>query len=764
MHNRSGFVAWLVLGLSLAACAATAQENRVYRVATWNVFALPTIAGQSGQVNLDDEERGKTIARLLKNSGYDVIALNEVFDEDIRDGLVEEATSGPDAFSFVVPDIDVSGRYEDSGLVLLSRLAPVRFPAQVAIPGQHEFNPDSSNQIGYALPFPGTDRYEDTQRCAEMEVWIRGQGDVDSRTSAGCLIAVHQFRACTEEAPDGEPAGAECDSGKGVAFVRLRQPDGIPLDVFWTHMQANLGPPEYEDPPDFVGQRQRQLRELIAMIGQWSAPDRDAVVLGDTNIDGFATPLAPLEYGISLAPGGGSALGRLGFVDLWPRESSPEDWGASYSERNDHVSRPPEQRLDYLLWRSASDSDICGQHPRVERRFDWVRADGTTVDLSDHYGVGSEIRRVMRNDPCSPARARRMQKPDEDTFFGNLPIPGACQWVRIDAGTWTLTNLSAFEMRITAHPASDLSETLPYFRGEETLRGRQDHEQGESQIAADGPFYLKACWRESGRWGTYRFRVARNLGEDPEHPIVLILNRWQQGFFRAQVGSTPTTRLWALVQLPATFSGGAHSLGIDRGGHPVKLRYGTARTATDAPQWHSLFDHEATLLSAGAFGGATAQEVFVLIEREPPDDPAIEVSFTLRTTSDHHRVELAVLECVEQEDATGDDRIRMTYAADGRTVSIVDLGDFDESQDVNLASHPQLGSNWVSGPVQVSIYDQDGEDLEDDLVSGGALDHLGTITIPGFAGPSYGMPEVAGAAGRFNLDDADYRLQYTRSR
>ena len=104
--RMSGRPSFLLL-LMLASGACTRREEKpeeVLRILSWNTFNLPTIAGEMGQINMDEKDRGKLVARLLKRSPYQVIALNEVFDETVREALIEEAESGAGAFRFVVED------------------------------------------------------------------------------------------------------------------------------------------------------------------------------------------------------------------------------------------------------------------------------------------------------------------------------------------------------------------------------------------------------------------------------------------------------------------------------------------------------------------------------------------------------------------------------------------------------------------------------------------------------------------------------------
>ena len=75
--------------------------------------------------------------------------------------------------------------------------------------------------------------------------------------------------------------------------------------------------------------------------------------------------------------------------------------------------------------------------------------------------------------------------------------------------------------------------------------------QDEAQIFLDEPFYLKICWMDGTRTGDYRISVSPNVGADPQHPIVLTLNRSTQASYGSQFGSNPNNLLWALVNSKA---------------------------------------------------------------------------------------------------------------------------------------------------------------------------------------------------------------------
>ena len=158
---------------------------------------------------------------------------------------------------------------------------------------------------------------------------------------------------------------------------------------------------------------------------------------------------------------------------------------------------------------------------------------------------------------------------------GTLAVPGACQWMRIDQGTWTVTNLSAPTLVMRAFLVRDVSEPLAFFRGDEVLQSVRKT-RDEVQVALEEPFLVQMCWQEPTRTGLYRVRVSPNVGADPEHPVVLPLNRPVPLSFGNQFGANPTTKLWTVAVVPKTFSGDGHKLRLDLGDHAsTKLRAGT---------------------------------------------------------------------------------------------------------------------------------------------------------------------------------------------
>lgn len=741
-------VLFFFLAISGASFGQPNLREHVLRVLTWNSFNLPTIAGEMGQINLDEEERGKEVARRMKESPYDVIALNEVFDETVRAALLDEVKDGPGGFRFIVEKLDGSG-LEDSGLLLLSRLEPIRFKAEAPLP---------PSPIQSMAP---------SRRCADQPVyWYTGPdtGSTPSwRSNNGgeCLVAFHDYIACTYDAV----FGAECQSSKGVGYVRLRQRNGLPLDVFWTHMQADAG--------NFPKARRQQFAELTKMIRFWSPRgERDTVLMGDLNVNG--ADILGAEYLRTVAFGSGSTLGGLGFRDLWPWlfGAPKKDLGLTYTNRNDHVTGKAEQRLDYVLWRDQKGRKAHPQHPKVERKFDVIRPGGSTIDLSDHFGVGVEVRQAAEGplhnpEPAAPTHAVKLSSLPKGVFAEKIDVAGGCQWLSLEPGTYTVNTLETEPLRISAWFEDDISEEIEFFRGDSELHSKRKND--EAQIASERPFLLKVCWAQASRNGTFTIVVGPNTGADPLHPVVLSLNRYAKGKYGSQYGENPTNLFWAVVQVPPTFSREPHAMRVAlQPAANTNVRFGRAAVGSENPTitWVTGMMASSSGIDAvlGNWGGPAPLEMHVVMERQPPADPAQGFSFEIRAVTDHQEVELGVLECKEQEDSTGDDRVRLTYSADGVDKKIIDLGAFDEGQDTNLSQRSDIGRKWVRGNVRITIYDQDGEDLKDDPTSGDALDNLGTDVIDPLTGTVPKDPQMESGKLRFTQDDANYELRWKRRR
>ncbi|MEK6281810.1 MAG: endonuclease/exonuclease/phosphatase family protein [Acidobacteriota bacterium] len=219
--------------------------------------------------------------------------------------------------------------------------------------------------------------------------YLTGPDEDDAEGDGGLLllsrypiVEQHQtiYRQC---------AGIDCITNKGVLHARVQIP-GLPAtgyDVFLTHTQ-NPGEAELS----------QQFSHLSSFVRAYSSPDRPAILLGDLNANGFTVPSVPG----STTPHDDMRM-KLSFPDdVWRTSfgalpgitfDSRSAFGPHhYRSRLDSIGRYSiGQRLDYYLswpgWRflpQFANSNVVV----VQSSLDDA---GRGLDISDHYGINTEI-------------------------------------------------------------------------------------------------------------------------------------------------------------------------------------------------------------------------------------------------------------------------------------------------------------------------------------------------------------------------------------
>lgn len=255
------------------------------RIATFNVkdFFLPRVQGEAGVV----EEKLANVARHLRRADADVVALQEIGDEELLTRLVRSELRD---LGYGAP---VLGNADRRGIrcVVLSRL-PVLW-SQVHAPA--------------TLPFP---------------VFVEG---------------------------DPPPFAARLPMRRGVVHVRVESALGE-IDLFAVHFKSNLGVPlrgPNGEPKEAVTARERgeaSLRSLVSRAAEAlyvrglvdevvaKSPDHGACVLGDLNDTADSLPVRIL---CGVGPAGPGSLRRA--ADLAPEASRFSCYHAGGKTLIDHV-------------------------------------------------------------------------------------------------------------------------------------------------------------------------------------------------------------------------------------------------------------------------------------------------------------------------------------------------------------------------------------------------------------------------------------------
>jgi hypothetical protein len=684
--------------------AASDTVGATFRMLTYNTKALPWLAlDNESNFGMSDERRAHEIAKRIKSGDYDVVALNEVFDEDVRDVLVEELRP---VYPTIIEKLDVDKDpsiagdfYEDSGLMLLSKFPVERTPAP-----------------------PGGECYD---------YW-------ETLSPGGCTAAFHMYQA-------GE--GEDMLSAKGIGFVRLRHPRTNELiNVFFTHLQNG-------DPVDVSDIRADQIGEAVGFADVWAPPgDAQTFLMGDLNIIGAPNPESTQEYQDQLVTGG---FGAAGFADIWRRHTSPEDPGVTHGPANSQNSlNTNPKRVDYILHRGRT---RCFLHQTVDRtRFEFSGlVDGHHVgtDLSDHYGVAVVVGDTANM--CSPQVTVAGTHPSNGTEVpAKMPYAGGRVWFRFDdAGTYSLAlNASTGSgLFMIAYYVDDLS--TPIEAPLQVTPGRVT----PMIVAPNGPFYVQVS-ATGTLAGDFGFYVRRHNGASLTDAIVLDPFQQLHQIQMTDDVQAPMAKVYYRFHQRRLSTGGAQSLRfvtrnhsglplriqiLDRDGNPLP----GLTTAAGQPN-RTLTADPATSPISGE-----EQKLFFTVDRQSCS-PGCLGSYDVRWETDYTHLDMRRFRVVEQNDSdpigdAGEDEPRLYATVDGATKPVIDPRGMDEGQFIYLPDWARHIGFSTSVTVRLR---------EEDDFANGEWDDYGTKTISPPATSPSSQTHV------YSDDSGEYLLEVTATR
>jgi endonuclease/exonuclease/phosphatase family metal-dependent hydrolase len=558
-----------------------AASNSV-RIMTYNTHLLteimkcgspPSPECAMSPTNEFTRKAASRIAPILKVGYFDILALNEVWDEDDGKDVLTKALQG--VYPHYVKYVDVfgGGTEEDSGLMLFSK-----FPFE-SLPDTFFASEDSTSSYG-----------TDSNR-----------------------IAYVKFDDCES---------SDCWAAKGAILVRLKHPSsGRIINVVATHTQA-----DYDD-SNYSSARSRQLRQILGQCetGMAQSPDNPPLIhktlrpslgngeslcawtnqqwlllLGDLNIKGEggvgkavhparAPSQGPQEWwnriGFSAAnsPATGYAL-----YDPWAETSSETDKGLTNGD----------ERLDYILiarrtktLAGAVSPDVCVQHVWNPPEFD---------GLSDHRPLAADLN--LSAEQCNPRlayipTAREIGSTSTDQgkagkrLTGKITYPGSMQWWRLDKpGTYTIAlspQAVAHGVTIEAYEASNLSRPLggAYQLGESNMKacsyvnphtgalGRCESVPGQEFVLPKAPIYLRVFNPNRDWSGQYWIAIHRHGCKSRSDSCHLLPN--EPRVFNFPPAGTPlneTDTAWFSVSIEQQADSG----------NPQKLRFYAENAASGA--------------------------------------------------------------------------------------------------------------------------------------------------------------------------------------
>lgn len=568
-HGRSKskigpmFAGVSALALSLSACDKVPPES--LRIATFNAALLspPFRCANAFIPNaLDCLEQSKEISeqwaedlatRILANEeNLDVIALNEVWDEDARKILVNRLSGSYPVqvrrvakglvdldFSWAAPPIRLRLFGEDSGLMLFAK---------------PEFNV-------VALPDPA----------------MKWSGDAttavfDALDASTPEVSYRHYQNCTKE---------DCLASKGIAMVRLsHRRGGIIYNIAFTHMQAD--PPN--KPEEFASVRLGQFSEIRSFLL--------------TNFPDLLTRLAGTESVLLLGDLNVPFLKRSGeWAGLFASPttnffSSPlsETWvTASHADDRTPTNSIETERLDYILLgpppftsQSTATNGIEGRRPCVQH----VTVPQTFVrHASDHSMVHADIN--LGDFHCRPMHALQVdtnspndivQSPSGAGDTIRLRNPGSIQWFFVpdrDIGTYSIGTNNPKQMTVQLFLPSNMSEPISRYNKTDGKgappRGDHGGQYSTDIWAIQGPFFIRVSGKDRFAKGDYSLAVRKHRCDTKATACFLMptmphearlsaegeLNPQYEAWFRFDVAGAPTNGGPQQVTLEASLNDGA---------------------------------------------------------------------------------------------------------------------------------------------------------------------------------------------------------------
>lgn len=704
----------------LTLCPARARAHAVshletFRVLTYNVAGMD-IPVQVGGVtlhenvysDLDINERAHLIADKILAGNYDVVALQEMWDnpwpsDSMRETLIDDLSG---TYPFHTDELGGGAVSDvlDSGLMLFSKFEFV------------------------AVNRPAG------QQCAYPSEEIVGK----------CTVAFHEFDAS---------AGEDAEAAKGVGFVRVQNPaTDSQTNVFFTHLQAD---PKYcVGECDVKAARAEQVKQIIDFVDAWAPqgdPTRDTLLLGDLNVR-FVDENGQQTAEYKQLVGDNSLFAGIGFTDAF-KEHSPTDPFSTFDA--------PLKKYDYILHRSPPLSSkfpvgYCIQHQWVPPSYVTTGSgDGYhALYLSDHRPYAALVGRspTKIGVACNPAMALALPHPGTGSHPGFLSHPGAYQWFYFPAGTWEFRVASPAELELTAYRDDDLSHPIKAFDGDGVI---QANDRKESMLVSpERPFFLRVRADDPAKplfVGGYTLIVLLHDGHSPQTAIQI--DPFQTKGSKLMVANPnqptqqPQWRVWYLLRTHTLWSQAQQRLRFavkSPTGKWLRLKLYDRKTldaqfpTIPSPLAQSLFTpgkselplpspNDPQQLSPVPAAGA---DYYLTVEKQANDLGAL---FLVEWETNLFFVDAGVLHIDGETDFSPEDEPEPVVTIDSHSID-VPLGSVSKDQDQGFV--PWLRPVLVGQTLGIHMYEEDG--AEGDCFTGPAknCDDLGDFEL----GPSVDVP------------------------
>ena len=493
------------------------------RVLTYNVqcrsWGMEVLAQGTLTPTTSAEERAREISKRILNSyrTWDIVCLNEVFDEDAREVFIAELGA---EYPEQIQKCDV----DNLGLQLGITAAAAGL---IAIPG-----------IGWlaaigiavgALALLAETKYEDSGLMvfsrlpfvsdpipASMVQFLQDAGITG--LSSIPRVAFVPYEEATE---------ADKFAAKGVVYAAFKRPDGETLHLLASHTQA--------DPLTDIGKnatvRKKQLDRVLGLLDQFASTSEEVLVCGDLNIYGTHDPGSGprQEWKDIFATSGSRFTDEL--VDSWYREQCPGEaaFGGTPLPPDTFdrgVTANGNQRLDYLI-RSLPGfpGRLIGQHLAIP----WEVANGTggsAMYTSDHLPLSIDYHAMHAKGTAMLAQPLDFEDPAPGQFPPDQEVNGSFEngqmhWYRVDRkGAYGFKFDKDGPCAFEVYTADNLSVSHAPFR---LLTDPPDEEMpfGVRFVLPSAPFYIRVFPLKRNEGASYTLRIHRFAGTSEADAIGL---------------------------------------------------------------------------------------------------------------------------------------------------------------------------------------------------------------------------------------------------
>ncbi len=708
-------LAYLLLMLPGTLPAQAQERNESIRVATYNAFLLspffkcfnPNFADCLLQINGETEKWANHLAdQILANTDrFDIIVLNEAWDEDAKSILVRRLRS---AYPNFVRKIDAD-LIQIRGQSLEDLLTGQPEAVVNAIFGGDpigKINGEDSGLMLFAnrsfrfLPLPDS-------------TFKWGVNSSESLEASSPEVAFTLFNRC---------ASADCFSAKGAGLVRLQhRTSGRVWNVVLTHMQA-----DYPEKNEFyAADRRSQFRQIQKMIETTLAPldQREKnlerlVLMGDLNVAVQTTGQA--EWA-DLFNRSGSFLTRP-LYDAWARTSSPKEQNVTNDNDKD--------RLDYILGFPAPyqtggvEGPVCFQHMSVPTDFQDLE--------SDHFMVHADLN--LGFNFCHPQLAHEVAlkqaagpsgAPKESTFIDEengenvtqIRFPGSMQWFHVkrgEPGTYSIGRTNP-DVDLTIYLPEDLTTPISKYNKVTKIEvGERERRYFTETFVLPEEFYIRTSGNVRGFTGDYALWIKRHTCSSKAEACILQPGQTQSATL-TKAGNPFGTQneAWFAFDITGTSDSGVDQAitltadGLpDPGNFQASLEDFTNTSGINPPA--PLEDGQRRVFASQMGDGS---EGFLKIAQAAPTGSDVKVSATMDTS--FRLLDIVNLICIDETNPEfGSDDIYTVFTVDGISTRAPSGGEVEFDCD-----EPRDEKNWVGavGKPTINFVDKVGvKVLEED--------------------------------------------------